>query len=161
MSSTNFQMTLHKNCWTFMPCHKSMIYVLAAKWSITRMTIAWTLDPPPKKSSISLHIVTHLCQFMAQNSKIWGGKIIWQLFDSSKIFKNQHFLAQQMANQWLIQKFKPRYVEYPRTHLLTDSWSNQWMLLSCHKCVKKWTLCFYALLDPTKCVTSPNNGTTI
>ena len=25
-----------------------------------------------KNSSVSLHVVTHLCQFMAQNSEIWG-----------------------------------------------------------------------------------------
>ena len=37
------------------------------------------------KSTSSLHIVTHLCQFMAQNSKIWGVKKNWQLFDISKI----------------------------------------------------------------------------
>ena len=56
--------------------------------------------PPKKKknSSISLHVVTHLCQFMAQNSKIWGVKKI-RLFDISKILKNQHFSAQQTANQ--------------------------------------------------------------
>ena len=35
---------------------------------------------------------------MAQNSKIWGGQKIQQLFDISKILKNWHFLAQQMAN---------------------------------------------------------------
>ena len=27
----------------------------------------------PQKSSISLHVVMHLCQLMAQNSEIWGG----------------------------------------------------------------------------------------
>ena len=37
------------------------------------------------KSTSSLHIVTHLCQFMAQNSKIWRVKKNWQLFDNSKI----------------------------------------------------------------------------
>ena len=26
-----------------------------------------------KKTSVSLHVVTHLCQFMGKNSKIWGG----------------------------------------------------------------------------------------
>ena len=36
--------------------------------------IARRLDPPEKNSSISLHVVTHLCQFMAQNSEIWGGQ---------------------------------------------------------------------------------------
>ena len=29
---------------------------------------------PTQKSSVSLHVVTHLCQFMAQNSEIWGLK---------------------------------------------------------------------------------------
>ena len=26
-----------------------------------------------KNSSVSLHVVTYLCQFMGQNSEIWGG----------------------------------------------------------------------------------------
>ena len=36
------------------------------------------MGPPPKKEkcSISLHVVTHLCQFMGQNSKIWEVKKI-------------------------------------------------------------------------------------
>ena len=42
-------------------------------WQITQMAIAQTPDPKKaKKSCFSLHIVTHLCQFMAQNSEIWG-----------------------------------------------------------------------------------------
>ena len=48
-------------------------------------------------------------------------------FDISEILKNRHFSAQQMANQWLIQKSKPGYVEYPGAHLWTDSSSNQSM----------------------------------
>ena len=109
-------------------CCKSTIYVSAPKWPITQTAIAQRPDPPPqKKCSISLHAVTDLCQFMAQNSKIWGVKKIWQLFDISKILKNRHFSAQQMANRWLIQISKPRCVECPRAHLWTDSWSNQWM----------------------------------
>ena len=77
-----------------------MIYVSPPKWPITRTAIARRPDPPPKKnSSISLHVVTHLCQFMAQNSEIWGVKKIRQLFGISKILKNGHFSAQQMANR--------------------------------------------------------------
>ena len=38
-----------------------------------------------KKRRFSFHIVTHLCQFMAQNSEIWGVKKNEQLFDMSKI----------------------------------------------------------------------------
>ena len=47
-------------------------------------------DQTPKKkknSSVGLHVVTHLCQFMAQNSEIWGVKKIRQLFDISKTLK--------------------------------------------------------------------------
>ena len=55
-------------------CRKLMIYVLPPKWPITQMAIARRPDPPPKNSSISLHVVTHLCQFMGQNSEIWGGQ---------------------------------------------------------------------------------------
>ena len=49
------------------------------------MAIARTPDSEKKKSSINLHINTHLCQFMAQNSKIWGVKKKGELFDISKI----------------------------------------------------------------------------
>ena len=44
---------------------------------ITRTAIAQTPDAkkkPHKKQHFSFHIVTHLCQFMAQNSEIWGVK---------------------------------------------------------------------------------------
>ena len=39
------------------------------------MTIAWTPDPK-KNCSVNLHIVTHLCQFMAQNSKVTSPKMV-------------------------------------------------------------------------------------
>ena len=70
-----------------------------------------------------LHIYANL---WLKIPKFGGAKKIWH-FDISKILKNWHFLAQQMANQWLIQKSKPGCVEYPRAHLWTDSWSNQSM----------------------------------
>ena len=52
-----------------------MIYVSPPKWPITLTAIARRPDPKKKKknSSVSLHVVTHLCQFMAQNSEILGG----------------------------------------------------------------------------------------
>ena len=50
----------------------------------TQTAIAWTPDAK-KKSSINSHINTYLCQFMAQNSKIWGLKKIVEFFDNSKI----------------------------------------------------------------------------
>ena len=64
---------------------------------------------------------------MAQNSKIWGVKNIWQL--------------------WHLK----RCVEYPRAHLWTNSWSNQWMpstLQAVTNVCKKRHFVFYALLDP-------------
>ena len=51
----------------------------------TQMAIARTPDHPPQKSSINSHINTYLCQFMAQNSKIWGVKKKGEFFDISKI----------------------------------------------------------------------------
>ena len=63
-----------------------MIYVSPPKWPITRTAIAQRLDPTKKKknSSISLHVVTHLCQFMAQNSEIWGVKKFDNFLTSQK-----------------------------------------------------------------------------
>ena len=50
------------------------------------MAITWTLDAKKnKKSSVNSHINTYLCQFMAQNSEIWGVKKIVELFDILKI----------------------------------------------------------------------------
>ena len=65
-----------------------------------------------------LHIYANL---WLKITKFGGVKKIWQLFNISKILKYQHFLAQQMANQWLIQISKPGCVEYPGAHLWTDS----------------------------------------
>ena len=42
---------------------------------------------PKKNCSVSLHIVTHLCQFMAQNSKIWGSKKSDNFLTAQKILK--------------------------------------------------------------------------
>ena len=77
------------------------------------MAIARTPDEKKtKKIQFSLHIVTHLCQFMAQNSEIWGVK---------KMSKNCHLMAQRMANPSHIQKSTSRYVEHSMLHLWTDS----------------------------------------
>ena len=51
---------------------------------LLKLTIAWTMDP--KKGYPRLHIVTHLCQFMGQNSEIWGGPK-----NLTKIWKNGTF----------------------------------------------------------------------
>ena len=42
--------------------------------------------PRPKYCSVNSHIVAHLCQFMAQHSKIWGGQKIRQLFEKIGTF---------------------------------------------------------------------------
>ena len=59
----------------------------AVNGRFTQMAIARTLDPKKIKQKwrSSFHIVTHLCQFMAQDSEIWGVKKNEQLFDISKI----------------------------------------------------------------------------
>ena len=49
-------------------------------------------------------------------------------FEMSKILKKLALKAQQMANQWHIQKSNPGYLEYPSPYLWTDSWPNQSML---------------------------------
>ena len=90
--------------------------------------------------------------------KFGGVKKIWQLFDISKILKNWHFSAQQMANQWLIQKSKPGCVEYPGVHLWTDSWSNQSMpstLQAVANVCKNGHFAFYVPLDPLSVLHPP------
>ena len=85
--------------------------------------------------------------------------------DMSKILKNWHLKPHETANQWHIQKSKAGYVDYPRLHLWTDSWSNQSMpstLLAFTNVSKNGTFIFNAPLDPLNCVApSPQNGTTI
>ena len=84
------------------------------------MTITWTSDPP-KKSSINLHTVTHLCQFMTQNSKIWGG--------SKK--KSNNFLTSQKSA--LFGPASGQLVTYSKTQtkVCRTSYSTQvyWLIL--------------------------------
>ena len=64
---------------------------------------------------------------MVQNSKIWGVRKKFELFDIWKILKILHLMAHQMANRWHIQKSETGHLEHPRIHLLTDSWWNKSM----------------------------------
>ena len=64
-----------------------MIYVLPPKWPITQTTIVRRQDPQKNKGSISLHVVAHLCQFIGQNSEIWGSKKFDNFLRSQKSFK--------------------------------------------------------------------------
>ena len=78
--------------------------------------------------------------------------------------KNQHFSVQQMANQWLIRKSKPKYVEHPMSHLWTNCWSDQWIsstLLAAMNVLKN-VLCFSkAHSTPLNVLHPPENGTII
>ena len=62
-------------------------------------------------------MLLHICANLWLKIPKFGGVKKIRLFDISKILKNQHFSAQETANQWLIQKFKPRCAEYPGAHL--------------------------------------------
>ena len=49
------------------------------------MAIAQTPDPLKKKKQYSrLHMVTHMCQFMGQNSEIWEVRKIGQRFEKTE-----------------------------------------------------------------------------
>ena len=76
--------------------------------------------PPPKKFFCKFTCCyTSVPIYGSKFRNLGGGgvKKIRQLFDISKILKNRHFSAQETTNRWLIQKFKPRCVEYPGAHL--------------------------------------------
>ena len=127
-----------------------MIYVLASKWPITWMAIARRQDPPQKKnSSVSLHVVTHLCQFMGQNSEIWGVKKIWQLFDISKILKKLALFGPANDQSVTYSKIQTKVCRVPWgppvDWFLIKSVNAEYPL-SCHKCVEKQTFC---VLCPT------------
>ena len=142
-----------------------MIYVLPPKWPITWMTIAWRWDTPPQKKncSVSLHVVTNLCQFMAQNSEIWGVKKNGQLFDISKILKNWHFSAPANAQSVTYLKIQTKVCRVPwgppMDWLLIKSVDAEYPL-SCHKCVENGHFVFYAPPDPLSVLHPPKNGTT-
>ena len=126
-----------------------MIYVSAPKWPITQMAIARRWDPPKKNSSISLHVVTHLCQFMAQNSEISGVKKIWQLFDISKILKNSALFGPANGQSVTYSKIQTKVCRVPwgppMDWFLIKSVNAEYPL-SCRKCVEKQTFC---ILCPT------------
>ena len=118
----------------------------------TQTAIAWTPHPKKKKKK-NLHINTHPCQFMAQNSEIWGGrKNFWTFSQKSALFGP--------ANNQSV-----TYLKIPtKVFRVPSSTPMDWFLmksvnakypLSCHKCVKKWTLCTQSPARPPKCVTHP------
>ena len=116
------------------------------------------LPKKKKKCSVTLHVVTHLCQFMAQNSEIWVIKKIWQLSDISKIPKKSALFGP--ANGQLVTYSKIQ------TKVCREPWATpmDWFLmksmnaeypLSCCKCVGKWTFCILCPAGPPKCVAPP------
>ena len=68
-------------------CYHQLFMPQMDDFSFTNYSNSPSLDTrsPPKNCSINLHIVTHLCQFLAQNSKIWEVKKIDNFLPSQKL----------------------------------------------------------------------------
>ena len=126
--SYSSQMTLHENCRPFMPqmdhlCfgppmatysngHSSETGQRGIFWNV-RWTESDRLGPS--------------CKFLGQNSEYPALQTLSNFSIRPKISKSSHLTAYEMANQWNIQKCKPRCVEDPGVHLWTDAWSNRSM----------------------------------
>ena len=78
------------------------------------MAIAWTPDLKFFFKKLVFKFTYGYTSMPIYGSKFQnlGGERNGQLFDILKIIKNQHFLTQQMTDQWLIQKSKPRWHTY-------------------------------------------------
>ena len=125
----NSQMTLHKNCRPFMLQTDDLCF-----------------GPPPMTTYSNGHSSENVqhgiflnfhwtesdrlapsCKFLGQNSKYPALQNFSNFSICPKISKSRHLMAHKTANQWHIQKSKPRCVEDPRLHLWTDAWCNQSM----------------------------------
>ena len=124
----NFQITLHKNCRPFMPqtddlCFSPPMATYSNGHSSENSqrgifsNFRWT----------ELDRLAPSCKFLGQNSKYPVLQNFGNFSICPKISKSQHLMAHKMANQWLIQKSKPRCLGHPRLHLWTDAWWNQSM----------------------------------
>ena len=117
------------------------------------------MGPPPKKNcSVSLHVLTHLCQFMAQNFEIWGGQknltTFWYLKNPKKLALFNPANAQSVTYSKIQTKVCRVPWGPPMDWLLIKSVNAEYPL-SCCKCVEKWTFCILCPTRPPKCVTPP------
>ena len=104
-------------------CCKWTSYLLAQKWHITWMAIAQRLTKEKilNFSSIKWHMLTHSCEFLgASIPNSLHSKKSWTSWYVKKISKNQHLIAQKIANQSHIKKLQTGYVESSRPYLWTD-----------------------------------------
>ena len=142
----NSQMTLHENCWPFMPQMDDLCFgPPMATYSNGHSSengqcgifsnFRWTESDRLAPS----------CKFLGQNSEYPVLQNFGNFSIHPKISKSWHLTAHETANRWHIQKFKPRCLGHPRLHLWTDvkRWhqSNAEYPLSCRKCVEKMSNC--------------------
>ena len=124
----NFQMTLHENCWPFMPqtddlCFSHSMATYSNGYSSENGQCGIFLIFA-KLSQIHWHLYANFWVKILniQHSRI--SQIFWYVQKSQK---NWHLMAYETANWWHIQKSKQRCVEDPRLHLWTDAWWNRSM----------------------------------
>ena len=121
----------------------------------TRMAIAGTPDAKKKKkSSVNSHINTYLCQFMAQNSKIWGSKKLLNFLTSQKLAPFGPANGQSVTYSEIQTKVCRTPYSTPMDRFLIKSVNPEYPL-SCHKCVEKQTFCILCPARPPECVTPP------
>ena len=138
-------------------CHKWMIYLLP-KYSNGHIS---DTRCKKKKSSVNSHINTYLCQFMAQNSEIWGVKKKVNFLTSQKLAPFGPANGQLVTYSKIQTKVCKTPYSTPMDRFLIKSVNPEYPL-SCHKCAQKHHLSSMACGTPFKCVTPPpKNGTTI
>ena len=121
----NSQMTLHENCWPFMPQMDDLCF--------GPPTATYSNGHSSENSQRGIFLnfrksesdkLAPSCKFLGQNSEYPVLQNRSNFSICPKISKSLHLTAYEMANRSHIQKCKPRCVEDPRLHLWTDAWWN-------------------------------------
>ena len=124
----NSQMTLHENCWPFMPQTDNLCF------GAPMATYSNGHSSENAQHGIFLNVhwtesdrLAPLCKFLGQNSEYPALQTLSNFSICPKISKSWHLTAHETANQWHIKKSKPRCLGHPRLHLWTDAWWNRSM----------------------------------
>ena len=121
----NSQMTLHENCPFFMPQMDDLCFgPPMATYSNGHSSENGQRGIFLNFCKSKLDTLAPSCKFFGQNSEYPALQNFLNFSICPKISKSWHLTAHENANQWHIQKSKPRCLGYPRLHLWTDAWWN-------------------------------------
>ena len=112
------QMTFHENCWPFMLqmddlCFSPPMATYSNGHSLENGQRGIFLN----FCKSNLDTLAPSSKFLGQNSEYPALQNLSNFSICPKISKSLHLTAREMANQWYIQKSKPRCLGHPRLHL--------------------------------------------